>query len=64
MQELEASAADELKGNLEIFAVVWDRSYILYISVCVCVCCLSLLCLDLFIFGLLIHNISFALLKY
>lgn len=58
MQELEASAADGLKGNLEIFAVVWDRSYLLYI------CCHSLLCLYLFIFGLLIHNISFALLKY
>ena len=60
MQEVEASAADGLKGNLEILAVVWDRSDLL----CVCVYCHSLLCLDLFIFGLLIHNISFALLKY
>ncbi|KAK7842687.1 regulator of telomere elongation helicase 1 like protein [Quercus suber] len=37
VQELEASAADGLKGNLEIFAVVWDRSYLLYMCVwCVC----------------------------
>ena len=33
MQEVEASAADGLRGNLEIPAVVWDRSDLL----CVCI---------------------------
>lgn len=39
MQEVEASAADGLKGNLEILAVVWDRSDLL----CVCVLSFSIM---------------------
>ena len=31
MQEVEASAVDGLKGNLETFSDVWDRSHFIFL---------------------------------